>query len=188
MVALCVSGASAQTKRPTPGASVEPVRIMSGWMQGNQITVSSIEGKPAFKLQLTRAEINDGHLRLFFANGANGGSGKPVQSILVGSLAQSANPWPGTSERPRNTDRVPEQPNEQTQSLYSAAGVGTGCEVLFLRMETPKPVQVGVVVKREDNQRGGDINQAICRVARAMETKSDTSRALSDLNRVLASK
>ena len=153
-------------------------------MQGNQITVSSIEGQPAFKLQLTRAEISDGHLLLF----ANDASGKPVQSILVGTLAQSANPWPGTSERPRNTDRVPEQPNEQTQSLYSAAGVGTGCEVLFLRMEMPKPTQVGVVLKREDNQRGGDINKAICRVARAIETKSDPSRALSDLNRVLAAK
>jgi len=153
-------------------------------MEGNQITVSSIEGKPAFKLLLTRAEINDGHLRLVFADGQR----KPVQSILVGTQAQSANPWPGTSERARNTDRVPEQPNEQTQSLYSAAGVGTGCEVLFLRMETPKTVQVGVVVKRQDNQRGGDINQAICRVARAIETKSDTSRALSDLNRVLGAK
>ena len=185
MVALCVSGASAQTKRPSTGASIEPVRTMSGWMQGNQITVSSIEGKPAFKLLLTRAEINDGHLRLLFADG---GSGKPVRSILVGTQAQSANPWPGTSERARNTDRVPEQPNEQTQSLYSAAGVGTGCEVLFLRMETPKAVQVGVVMKRQDNQRGDDINQAICRVARAIETKSDTSRALSDLNRVLAAK
>jgi hypothetical protein len=189
MIAICASGASAQMKRSA--SSIEPVRTMSGWMQGRQITVSSMDGKPAFQLELTKAEINDG--RLSFVS-AKSGSSKPVQATLIGTLAQSANPWPGSADRPpsrqaRNTEaRAPEQPNEQNQSLFSAAGVGSGCEVLFLRMEMPKAVQVGVVLNRQDNQRGGDINQAICRVARAMEAKSDTARPLSDLNRLLAAK
>jgi hypothetical protein len=52
-------------------------------------------------------------------------------------------------------------------------------------MDLPKPVQVGVVVKRQDNQHGGEINRAMCRVVRALEAKADTAGPLSDLNRVL---
>ena len=187
MIALCFSSSNGQTRQ-----AIEPERTMSGLMQGNVVNVSSIEGKPAFQLQLTKAEINDGRLSLLFTNSGNS---KTVQATLVGTLAQSSNPWPSGGDRPatRQTQnaegRVPqEQPNEQTQSLYSAAVVGTGCEVLFLRMDTPKDVQVGVVLRHQDNTRGGDINQAICRVARALEARSDATRALDDLNRLLAGK
>ena len=75
------------------------------------------------------------------------GKRQTVQSILVGTQAQSANPWPGTSERQGIlTACLSNRMNRLSPCIVRPASVPDASS--FLRMETPKPVQVGVVVKR----------------------------------------
>ena len=88
---------------------------------------------------------------------------------------------------------------EQTQSLYTAVETGSGCEVMFLKMELPArrgvaarashPVQLGVVLAPTDNKAGEEINWAICRVVRMRDEGRDEQeigKQLAQLNNLLA--
>lgn len=90
------------------------------------------------------------------------------------------------------SERTAERPierNEQTQSLFSAAETGTGCELLFLKLQPPgqpTPTQVGVVLAHQDNERGVEINAAVCRVVRALNAKENVDEAVRRLNQLLS--
>jgi hypothetical protein len=114
--------------------------------------------------------------------------------MLVSTSARSANPWPNASA-PTARDRRPAagrergEVSEQTQSLYSAAEAGSGCELIYLKLTPPgqtNAIQVGVVLAHQDNARGQAINHALCRVVRAMTTKGNPSEALAQLNRAIS--
>lgn len=85
---------------------------------------------------------------------------------------------------------------EQTQSLYTAIDAGSGCDVLYLKMQLPaplaaragtsEPVQLGVVLAPLDNQRGVEINQHVCRIVRALASGQSFEPHLAQLNRLLS--
>lgn len=175
------------------------------------------EGRPLFDLTLTSARVVDGHLEFTGAlQGAGRQKSQPITATLISTNARSANPWPSATApnaQPRqraiqnaqgqqptaNQAQPPGNPqaqqpterserNEQTQSLFSAGERGTGCELLYLKMQPPgqsAPLQLGVVLAHQDNGRGNVINQAVCRIVRALEAKQSTDEALAGLNRLL---
>ena len=111
----------------------------------------------------------------------------PEATSQVGQLAQATQPTARTTPTPGAPQRPAGEANEQTQSLYSAGGeAGSGCEVLFLKLQAPQPVQLGVVLAHQDNPRGLEINQAVCRVVRGLEAKADVTAQVSELNGLLA--
>jgi hypothetical protein len=86
--------------------------------------------------------------------------------------------------------------SEQTQSLYTAIDAGSGCDVLYVKMQLPpqlaararaaEPVQIGVVLAPLDNRRGEEINQHVCRVVRALASGQGVEDHLAQLNRLLS--
>lgn len=86
---------------------------------------------------------------------------------------------------------------EQTQSLYAQADANTGCGVMFLGLTLPQrlrgrmgrgveSLQLDVVFKPFDNERGEEINRAICRLLQIREA-GEQAAGISDLNRLLIS-
>jgi hypothetical protein len=123
--------------------------------------------------------------------GSGTGSGGFV-STLIGTTARATNPIPRASDASAPRREVPRQTgerNEQTQSLYTPSETGSGCELIFLKMSPgflqEKPVQLGVVLAHQDNPLGEQINQAICRVRRALDGKGNTAAAIEALDRLL---
>jgi hypothetical protein len=123
----------------------------------------------------------------------------PEAASEVGQLAQATQPTARTTPTPTapQGQRPAGEPNEQTQSLYAGAAVGTGCEIMFLKMKlpapyatrAPEPVQLGVVLAPQDNQQGRQINQQICRIVRALDAKQSAAsieEQVTQLNRLLA--
>lgn len=183
----------------TERAKVAPLYAIGGVMRGSTITAES--GGKNFTYQLTSASIADGKLQ--FTGIIDAQPAKKVTATLAATTARSANPWPSAASSGTATVRRPAQRsntkpeeqrsqgevNEQTQSLYSAASAGSGCELLYLKMRTPlqaQPVQVGVVLAHQDNTLGNEINQAVCRVVWALHTKQSAEAALAQLNELLA--
>ena len=154
---------------------VETLRVLSGVMTGARI---EILGRTARSYTLSSARLVDGKLQF---TGTMSGRGVVI-STLAGTTARATNPLPRASDTdaPRRT-----AVNEQTQSLYAATEIGSGCEMIFLRMAG---VQLGVVLAHRDNPKGEAINRAICRVRRALGAKADTVPALESLNRLLSGK
>jgi hypothetical protein len=167
----------------------------------NRITIEQSDwinqGKDLYEYRLASAWIVEGQLG-FTGSLREAGKEKAevVKARLIATNARSANPWPGASSstarerRPRTQSAQPERPgaevNEQTQSLYSAANTGSGCELIYLKLQPPRsqfPLQVGVVLAHQDNEWGNQINQALCRVVRTMNAGENTDDALSKLNR-----
>lgn len=174
-------------------------------------------GAPLFNITLTGARIIDGRLEFTGSmQGAGRQKAQSIAATLVATSARSANPWPNANaptSQPRqraiqnaqgqqptaNQTQPPGNPqappqaeraerNEQTQSLFSAGESGTGCELLFLRMQPTMQgasLQVGVVLAHQDNERGNEINKQICRVVRALHAKESTDEALAKLNQAL---
>jgi hypothetical protein len=126
----------------------------------------------------------------------------PEQTGNVGQLAQA------TQSTARNTP-TPTSPegrasvanaalNEQTQSLYTPADAGSGCDMIYLKMElvnepngskaAPTPVQVAVVLAPRDNAAGERINQALCRVVRALKSGEQADTHITSLNTLLIAK
>jgi hypothetical protein len=188
--------------RSALSAKTEPIRALSGVMWETRITVQRSdwinEGKELFEYRLASARIVNGRLE-FVGSYRETGREKAdvVTATLIATSARSANPWPSASsstarDRRRaaqNQEREQGEVTEQTQSLYSAAEVGSGCELIYLKMQPPKyqsPLQVGVVLAHLDNQWGNQINQAICRVARALKANENTDEALGKLNRLIS--
>ncbi|HKP86019.1 MAG TPA: hypothetical protein VJZ26_07985, partial [Blastocatellia bacterium] len=113
----------------------------------------------------------------------------------LGQLAQS------TQDTARKTPPAPGERNEQTQSLYAQAEMGTGCGVLFLSIDLPTrlraqmgagtwPVQLGVVLAPMDNRIGEEVNRRICAIVRMSGDKSAGGRvstSVDEFNRFLAS-
>lgn len=194
--------ASAKGKAATAASKIEPLRALSGVMRENRITVSRSAwinpGKQLFEYRLASARIVDGRLEFVGSYQAAGkAKAEVVAATLVSTLARSANPWPGASSATarerrsaaQNQPRERGEVNEQTQSLYSAAEPGSGCEVIYLRLQPPgqnQPLQVGVTLAHLDNEAGNQINQAVCRLARALSAKEKTDEALSELNRLIS--
>ncbi len=192
------SKASAST-----AAKIEPLRIASGLMQDNRISIRRSDwindGAPLFDFTLAHARVTDGRL-VFTGLLKEPGKAKAevVTATLVSTVARSANPWPNasapTAKDRKAASKSPEsqaagEKNEQNQSLYSSVEVGSGCELIYLKMQAPKqsaPIQVGVVLAHQDNQVGEEINQAVCRLVRAMKAKESTDEALSKLNRLIS--
>jgi len=175
-------------------------------------------GAPLFDLTLTGARVADGRLEFAGSlQGTGRQKAQPITATLVSTSARSANPWPSATaptSQPRqraiqnaqgqqptaNQTQPPGNPqappqaerterNEQTQSLFSAGESGTGCELLFLRMQPTgqaAPVQVGVVLAHQDNERGNEINKNVCRVVRALNAKENADEALAQLNQLLS--
>ncbi|MBA3439138.1 MAG: hypothetical protein H0T92_04635 [Pyrinomonadaceae bacterium] len=120
----------------------------------------------------------------------------------LGQLAQTAQstqtPTP-TPTSPRGGRPAAGEVTEQTQSLYTATDTGTGCELMFLKMQLPtqlaaaarskQSVQLGVVLAPMDNQRGEQINGHVCRIVRALDAKQDgksLQASVNQLNQMLA--
>lgn len=115
----------------------------------------------------------------------------PETVSQLGQLAQS------TQDTARKTPPAPGEKTEQTQSLYAQSEANTGCGVMFLSLTLPQrlrarmgqafdPLQLGVVVKPFDNERGEEITRVICRLLQTQESKAQ-SAGLSELNRLLSS-
>ncbi|MCI0338249.1 MAG: hypothetical protein L0226_11770 [Acidobacteria bacterium] len=190
---------SAQSAGSRP--AIEPLREVSGVMKDNRIKVEQSDwinkGKPLFEYTLMSARIVDGRLEFTGSLREAGKNEAAVtRAMLIATTARSANPWPGAGSstarerRPTSQGQQRErgEATEQTQSLYSAAEAGSGCELLYLKMQAPRrssPLQVGVVLAPRDNELGNQINQAVCRVVRAMNARENTNEALARLNRLI---
>jgi hypothetical protein len=182
-----------------PAASKQkarPLYAIGGLMNGTTITAEA-NGR-TFTYRVTGASVVDGRLQF---EGVINSSAAKVPATLMATNARSANPWPSAATstttrrdaKPKQTVPGEKPPvgevNEQTQSLYSAVEAGSGCELIYLKLKTPlqpQPLQLGVTLAHQDNTLGNEINQAVCRVTRALERKQDTAAALAQLNRLLA--
>jgi hypothetical protein len=191
--------APTRTRASAPATKkVEPLRTASGLMRDNRISIRQSDwindGAPLFDYTLTGARIVGGRLEFTGSLEEPGKTKTVVRVMLVSTSARSANPWPNASA-PTARDRRPAagrergEVSEQTQSLYSAAEAGSGCELIYLKLTPPgqtNAIQVGVVLAHQDNARGQAINHALCRVVRAMTTKGNPSEALAQLNRAIS--
>lgn len=115
----------------------------------------------------------------------------PETAGQLGQLAQS------TQDTARKTPPAPGEKTEQTQSLYAQSEANTDCGVMFLSLTLPQqlrarmgqpfdPLQLGVVVKPFDNERGEKITRAVCRLLQTRESKAQ-SAGLRELNHLLSS-
>ncbi len=199
---LISSASSAQKKSSTAaGTKIEPLRTLSGVMKDNRIVIKQSDwinnGSHLYDYTITKASIIEGRLVFNGTLRASKGGVDDVPATLVATSARSANPWPSaasSSARERRPAPDPQQRErgevtEQTQSLHSVADIGSGCELIFLKLQPPKsrsPLQVGVVLAHQDNTWGNQINQSLCRVVRAINAKEKTEEALQKLNQLIS--
>lgn len=199
LILLSLSIQSPAQKKLT--ATPAPSPVTGGVMWENQIKIERTNWIDAGKLLsvyvLASARVVQGRLEFTGSWRAPGRVKAPaVTATLVATSARSANPWPGagsSTARERRSaaqrERAAGEITEQTQSLYSSAETGSGCELLFLKITAPNqqtPIQVGVVLAPQDNERGNQINQSICRVVRALEAKENTDEAMRKLNQLIS--
>src|SRR5438445_340179 len=80
-----------------------------------------------------------------------------------------------TQDTARKTPPAPGEKTEQTQSLYAQSEASTSCGVMFLKLTLPRrlrarmgtiaePLQLGVVLKPFDNERGEEIVKHVCQL------------------------
>jgi hypothetical protein len=115
----------------------------------------------------------------------------PETAGQLGQLAQS------TQDTARKTPPAPGEKTEQTQSLYAQSETATGCGVMFLQLTlsrrlrarigaTAGPLQLGVVLKPFDNERGDEIVKKVCLLLQISNNR-DQSVRVDQLNRLLVS-
>jgi hypothetical protein len=115
----------------------------------------------------------------------------PETAGQLGQLAQA------TQDTARKTPPAPGEKTEQTQSLYSQSETSTGCGVMFLKLTLPRrlrarigaiadPLQLGVVLKPFDNERGEEIVKQVCLLLQKSESRNQAA-SLAGLNRLLVS-
>jgi hypothetical protein len=115
----------------------------------------------------------------------------PEATSQLGQLAQS------TQDTARKTPPAPGEKTEQTQSLYAQSETVTGCGVMFLKLRLPQrlrarmgpiaePLQLGVVLKSSDNERGEKIVKQICLLLQKPDSRSQLV-SLDRLNHLLVS-
>ena len=122
----------------------------------------------------------------------------PETAGQIGQLSQATQSTARTTQTPTAPEgKKPAegQVTEQTQSLYTAIDAGSGCDVLYVKMQLPpqlaararaaEPVQIGVVLATLDNKRGEEINRHVCRVVRALSAGHGVEDHLAQLNRLL---
>jgi len=175
-------------------AAVEPARVAGGVMTGRRIEVRRNDwinpGRALFTFELTGAGISNGRLQL---DGIlrRGTRSEKISAPLVSTTARSANPWPNASAptaRAKKKNLTAEEVSEQTQSLYSGADQGSGCELMFLQVPYPTPrssLQVGITLAHQDNDLGEGINHSICQIVRNLREGKSTNEALARLNEML---
>jgi hypothetical protein len=127
----------------------------------------------------------------------------PEQTGNVGQLAQATQSTARNTPTPTSPEGRASVANaalsEQTQSLYTPADAGSGCDMIYLKMELANelngskgaaatPVQVAVVLAPRDNVAGERINQALCRVVRALKSGAPAETHITNLNTLLATK
>ena len=126
----------------------------------------------------------------------------PEAAAQLGQLAQSTQDTarktpPGNPKEQGNPKEGRGEKTEQTQSLYAQAQASAGCAIMFLSLSLPdqlrsrmgrvaEPLQLGVVLKPFDNERGEEINKMICKLLETREGDAQ-SASLGQLNRLLAS-
>lgn len=122
----------------------------------------------------------------------------PETAGQIGQLSQSTQSTARTTQTPTAPEAkkpAAGEVTEQTQSLYTAIDAGSGCDVLYVKMQLPpqlaarahatEPVQIGVVLAPLDNKRGEEINRHVCRVVRALSAGQGVEDQLAQLNRLL---
>lgn len=195
VAALLAQGGINAQKRAAAGA-VEPVRTAGGVMTGKRIEVRRNDwissGRALFVYTLTSATISDGRLEFSGTLRRQGGTAsQKITATLASTTARSVNPWPNASAptaRSRKKEQTAAEISEQTQSLYSGADPGSGCELMFLQIPYPSPrskLQVGVVLAHQDNDLGNQINQTVCQIIRALNGNQKADEALARLNQLL---
>ena len=111
----------------------------------------------------------------------------PETSAQLGQLAQS------TQDTARKTPPAPGQKPEQTKSLYAESETSNRCSVIFLKLTLPprlrarlgattEPLQLGVVLKPFDNERGEEILNQVCLLLQTSNQPANLDR----LNRLLS--
>jgi len=123
----------------------------------------------------------------------------PETAGQLGQLSQSTQSTARTTQTPTAPEAkkpAAGEVTEQTQSLYTAIDAGSGCDVLYVKMQLPpqlaararaiEPVQIGVVLATLDNKRGEEINRHVCRVVRALSAGQGVEDQLAQLNRLLS--
>jgi len=101
----------------------------------------------------------------------------PETAGQLGQLAQA------TQDTARKTPPAPGEKTEQTQSLYAQSETSTGCGVMFLKLTLPRrlrarigaiaePLQLGVVLKPFDNERGEEIVKQVCLLLQISESRN----------------
>jgi hypothetical protein len=196
---LLVSRADTTIAQRRSASATAPLRAIGGVMYGKVIKVQLNEPRRA-SYQLDGARLVNGQIQFIGITTESGSIGRRgygsassgFTSILIGTTARATNPIPRASDASAPRREVPRQTgerNEQTQSLYTPSETGSGCELIFLKMSPgflqKEPVQLGVVLAHQDNPLGERINQAICRVRRALDSKGDATAAIEALDRLL---
>jgi hypothetical protein len=159
--------AAKQRPAPASASQAEPLRLIGGELQANTVTGHVKKGWTAtpFSFSLTRAEIVKGRLQLagdFALGGAPAQARDQVTATIGGIMANAANPWPNAREERRSDAKKSKQEE-----------MSTTCSVIFLNLTLPRrlqarigstatPLQLGVVLKPFDNQRGEEIVKQIC--------------------------
>ena len=195
---LLISQADTTNAQRRSASATAPLRAVGGVMYGKEIRVQMNDQRAAYILD--GARIVSGQIqftgiltqtRSTRRGGSGTGSGGFI-STLIGTTARATNPMPRATDASAPRREVPRQTgesNEQTQSLYTPSETGSGCELIFLKMSPgflqKEPVQLGVVLAHQDNPLGERINQAICRVRRALDSKGDATAAIEALDRLL---
>jgi hypothetical protein len=123
----------------------------------------------------------------------------PETAGQIGQLSQATQSTARTTQTPTAPEAkkpAAGEVTEQTQSLYTAIDAGSGCDVLYVKMQLPpqlaararatEPVQIGVVLATPDNKRGEEINRHVCRVVRALSAGQGVEDQLAQLNRLLS--
>jgi hypothetical protein len=196
---LLISQADTTNAQRRSASATAPLRAVGGVMYGKVIKVQLSETRRA-SYQLDGARLVNGQIQF---NGViaesrrlgriwHGIGGGGFISTLIGTTARATNPMPRATDASAPRREVPRQTgesNEQTQSLYTPTEIGSGCELIFLKMSPgflqKEPVQLGVVLAHQDNPLGERINQAICRVRRALDGKGEATAAIEALDRLL---
>lgn len=176
-ITAVLAGTMARARNPWPSAATAPERRRA--QQG------AAAGAPQSGTQVQGREPRN-----------------PETAAGLGQLAQTTqstqSPTP-TPTSPQGRRPTGGEVTEQTQSLYTSVDTGSGCELMFLKMQLSpqlaaaaranQSVQLGVVLAPMDNQRGEQINGHICRIVRTLDGKQDDKTlqaSIEQLNQMLA--
>jgi hypothetical protein len=186
--------------------TITKVNLVNGTIQLEGIwqpleggTKSRVTSTLISTLATTRPEITKSNTPPATTTQARG----PEAAASLGQAAQSTqSPAARATTQPTEKNkREGEEVTEQTQSLYVGSEVGSGCEVVYLKLDMPKelvgktlvsnPLQMAVILAPRDNDKGVKLNTYLCRIARTLNTKNGTERTgklVSELNKFLNNK